>query len=76
MSTATKGRAFEHEVIHLFKDAGFSVIRGASSKGEFYGEKVDLVATRTTAQNEYKAFVNVYPDQQAVAVQCKVRGKK
>jgi hypothetical protein len=45
MSTATKGRRLEHEVRKLFQDAGWDVIRGAASKGEFCGFKADLVAT-------------------------------
>lgn len=45
MSTARKGRAFEHEIRKLFKEAKFSVMRGAGSKGELFGNKVDLIAT-------------------------------
>lgn len=69
MSTATKGRAFEHEIRNLLRSAGFSVIRGAGSKGELLEEKADLVATKLTSQNEYKAFLTI------VGVQCKVRGR-
>lgn len=68
MSTATKGRAFEHEIRHLLEAAGFSVIRGAGSKGEFLGEKVDLVATKQTQQNEFRVFLTI------IGVQCKVKG--
>jgi hypothetical protein len=42
VSTATKGRAFEYEIRNLLRSAGFSVIRGAGSKGEMLGEKVDF----------------------------------
>ena len=56
MSTSSKGRAFEHEVRNLFRSAGFSVIRGAGSKGELFGEKVDLVATKRTRDTAYTAF--------------------
>jgi len=42
MSSAVKGRRFEHEIRELFRQAGFSVIRGAGSKGEMLSE-VDLV---------------------------------
>lgn len=67
MSKASKGRAFEHEIRHLFESAGFSVIRGAGSKGEMLNEKVDLVCTKTTPRNGYKVFLLV------VGVQCKVK---
>jgi Holliday junction resolvase len=67
LSTATKGRAFEHEVRHIMEPAGFSVMRGAGSKGELLDERVDLIATKLTAQNEFKAWLTV------LGVQCKVR---
>jgi len=67
MSGATKGRRFEHEVRELFQKAGFSVIRGAGSKGEILEEKVDLVATKRTRQNKFTCFLTI------VGVQCKVR---
>lgn len=66
MSTASKGRAFEHEVRHLLEAAGFSVIRGAGSKGELLGEKVDLVASKMTRENEYKVWITL------LGLQCKV----
>ena len=67
MSRATKGRAFEHEVREIFRQAGFSVIRGAASKGEMFEEKVDLVATKQTPQTNFKVLLTV------IGVQCKVR---
>jgi Holliday junction resolvase len=67
MSTATKGRRFEHEVQELFRQAGFSVIRGTGSKGEMLEQKVDLVATKRTRQNRFTCFLTI------VGVQCKVR---
>jgi Holliday junction resolvase len=70
MSRASKGRAFEHEVRDLFESVGFSVIRGAGSKGECLQEKSDLVCTRETRDNKQKVWLVI------VAVQCKVRGKK
>ena len=71
MSTAKKGRAFEHEVRELFRAAGYCVIRGAGSKGELAGAgKVDLVATRLTAQTEYKVFLTV------IGAQCKVKKRR
>jgi Holliday junction resolvase len=70
MSTATKGRAFEHAIRHLFESAGYSVIRGAGSKGEFLDDKVDLVATKQTRLNEFTVYLTV------VGVQCKVKAQR
>ncbi|HWR15152.1 MAG TPA: restriction endonuclease [Terriglobales bacterium] len=70
MNTARKGRAFEHEIRKLLRAAGFSVIRGAGSKGELLDEKVDLVATKLTRDTEYTAFLTV------IGVQCKAKARK
>jgi Holliday junction resolvase len=67
MSNATKGRRFEHEIRELFRKAGFSVVRGAGSKGEMLEEKVDLVATKSTRRNRFTCFLTI------VGAQCKVR---
>jgi hypothetical protein len=67
MSAASKGRAFEHQIRDLFREAGFSVIRGAGSKGYMLDEKVDLVATKLTPQNKFSVYLTV------VDVQCKVK---
>jgi len=67
MTTASKGRSFEHQIRKMFREHGFSVIRGAGSKGELLDEKVDLVATKLTKDNEYKAFLTI------IGVQCKAR---
>lgn len=67
MSTATKGRSFEHQIRQLFEQAGFSVIRGAGSKGELLEEKVDLVCSKETPQNKFTCFLTI------VGVQCKCR---
>jgi Holliday junction resolvase len=53
VNTARKGRAFEHEIINLLKSAGFSVIRGAGSKGLWRGQKVDLVFSKETDRTDY-----------------------
>lgn len=54
MSTATKGRRHEHAIRKILREAGYSVSRGAGSKGEFFGRKSDLIATRQTDMgNEY-----------------------
>jgi len=45
VSDRGKGRKFEHEIRHILEAGGFSVVRGANSKGEFFGDKVDLIDT-------------------------------
>ena len=68
MNTARKGRAFEHEVRKIFEAAGFSVIRGAGSKGHFDTPegvvKADLIASKSL-RNTYEV--------QIIAMQCKVK---
>lgn len=70
MNTAHKGRRFEHSIRQLFEDAGFSVIRGAGSKGELFGVKVDLVATKEEWLNEYEVQLTV------IGAQCKTRRRR
>lgn len=71
MNTASRGRALEHEVRELFRQAGWSVIRGAGSKGELDvdGEpmKVDLVCTKATRDLERTVFL--------VRIQCKLKAR-
>ena len=43
-----RGRSFEYELKKLFEDNGYSVLRGAGSKGAVFGEKTDLIATKET----------------------------
>lgn len=50
MSNYSRGRSLEYEIRQLFLDAGYSVIRGAGSKGEMLGFPSDLVATKFTDQ--------------------------
>ncbi len=69
MSHYSKGTAFECTIRKLFEDAGFSVIRGAGSKGTLLKEKVDLVATRLTPQNEQRVMLTI------IGCQCKVRAR-
>jgi Holliday junction resolvase len=57
LNKAAKGRRFEYDIQHLLESVGYSVMRGASSKGDFFGEKVDLIATRFSAQTEYTVYV-------------------
>ena len=69
MNKAAKGRALEHEVKRLLEGAGWSVIRGASSKGHFDSTegqvKPDLIASRRGRTNKYSL--------QIILIQCKVR---
>ncbi len=67
MSNVHKGRRFEYEIQHMFEEAGFSVMRGAGSKGMLLEEKVDLICTKETTGNEFKVFLTI------VGIQCKVR---
>lgn len=71
MSTATKGRALEHEISRIFTEAGYAVIRGASSKGFFDSPegrvKPDLIASKRGRTNKYEV--------QVILLQCKVRAK-
>jgi Holliday junction resolvase len=67
MSNVHKGRRFEYEIQHLFEDAGFSVMRGAGSKGALLEEKVDLICTKETSENEFTVFLTI------VGVQCKAK---
>ena len=69
MSHASKGRAFEHEIRELFRSAGYSVVRGAGSKGTWRGQKVDLVFSKDTEQTNYTAVV-------MGGIQCKVKRLK
>jgi len=72
MSNANRGRVLEHEIRELLKNAGYSVIRGAGSKGELDidGEptKVDLIATKSTNQIERTVYI--------VGLQCKLRRRR
>jgi Holliday junction resolvase len=71
MNTARKGAKFENDVRKMCEAYGFSVTRGAGSKGFFdspEGEvKVDLIASKFL-QNTYEI--------QIILVQCKVKGQK
>jgi len=48
----TKGRAFEYELVQMFRDAGYEVARTAGSHGPW-----DVVATKTTARSKKIAFI-------------------
>lgn len=68
MSNASKGRAFEHEIRDLFEAQGYSVMRGAGSKGFFDSPdgkvKPDLIASKT---DRSKRVVQI------ILIQCKVQ---
>ena len=67
LSTASKGRAFEHEVRAMLEAQGYSVTRGAGSKGYFDSPegkvKVDLIASR---MDRVKRTIQI------ILVQCKI----
>lgn len=67
MSNASRGRAFEHEVRALLESQGYSVMRGAGSKGHFDSPegkvKADLIASKTDLVNRTI---------QLILVQCKL----
>ena len=70
MSNYTAGRGLEYELKALFESAGWSVLRGSSSKGEVLEFKADLVASKYTDQLKRTAYM--------VLVQAKrqtIRGK-
>jgi len=63
VSHYSRGRALEYDIRTLFERAGWSVIRGAGSKGEVDGMKADLVATKRSSKNLDTVWM--------VAFQCK-----
>jgi len=62
MSRYARGRSLEYEIAALFRSAGYSIIRGSSSKGEVAGFKADLVASKV-GQDKRTIFM--------VLLQCK-----
>ena len=70
MSNASRGRALEHDVRHIFEREGYSVIRGAASKGFFDSisgvVKPDLVASKVDRTTK---TINI------ILIQAKLRGK-
>ena len=68
MNTASKGRAFEHEIRSLFEAQGYSVVRGAGSKGNFDSPegkvKPDLIASKSDRSRRTV---------QIILMQCKVQ---
>jgi Holliday junction resolvase len=70
MNQAKKGRAFELEIREMFERKGYSVTRGAGSKGEMLKEKVDLICTRLRRLNRQRVLLFV------IGVQCKVERRR
>ena len=64
-SNYERGRNLEYEVRKLFTDAGWDVLRGSGSKGEVFGMKADLVATKHTSRSDKRAIM--------VVIQCKLK---
>lgn len=60
VSNYSGGVAFEREIINLLREAGFSVIRGAGSKGEWNGMKIDFIASKKSPTKEYELGVAVF----------------
>lgn len=65
MTATSKGVTFERELRQLLEAHGYSVIRGAGSKGKVFGFPADLVATKDTGQNTKSAHM--------IIIQCKVK---
>lgn len=62
-STAQMGASLEREIKNLLEANGWSVMRGAGSKGNVFNEKADLIATRLGTK--YKDDVHI------LVIQCK-----
>lgn len=69
MNTAQKGARLEREIRQLFESHGWSVIRGAGSKGEVLAWKTDLLATKYTDQTQREVWLAV------MQMKVKKRGK-
>lgn len=59
MNTAQKGATLERYIRQLLESDGWSVVRGASSKGEALGWKADLVATKYTDQTKREVWLAI-----------------
>lgn len=59
MNTAQKGANLELYIRQLLEADGWSVVRGASSKGEALGWKADLVATKYTDQTKREVWLAI-----------------
>lgn len=59
MNTAQKGATLERHIRQLLEADGWSVIRGAGSKGEVLKWKTDLLATKYTDQTERELWIAI-----------------
>ena len=59
MNTAQKGANLERYIRQLLEADGWSVIRGAASKGEALGLPADLVATKYTDQTKREVWMAI-----------------
>lgn len=59
MNTAQKGANLERYIRQLLEADGWSVVRGASSKGEVLDWKADLVATKYTDQTKREVWLAI-----------------
>ena len=68
-----KGTAFERMLKRDLESLGYSVMRGAASKGSYFGMKVDLIVTKHTIENKKTAIVAI--EGESAGMQLKVKGK-
>lgn len=59
MNTAKKGADLERYIQQLLEADGWSVIRGAASKGEALKWKADLVATKYTDETKREVWMAI-----------------
>ncbi len=71
---SNKGIEFERQLKKDLESLGYSVMRGAASKGELFGMKVDLIVSKDTPQNKKTAYFTIVRDGIAGA-QLKVKKK-
>lgn len=59
MNTAKKGATLERYIRQLLEADGWSVIRGAASKGEVLRWNADLVATKYTDETKREVWLAI-----------------
>ena len=59
MNTAKKGASLERYIRQLLEADGWSVIRGAGSKGKALGWEADLVATKYTDETKREVWMAI-----------------
>lgn len=70
----SKGIEWERQLKKDLESLGYSVMRGAGSKGTLFGMKVDLIVSKDTSRNKKTAYFTIVADGVAGA-QCKVKEK-